>query len=134
MQESNSFGAGIILCKQDGSVLLVRGRGPGKWSFPKGQAEPCDSNPLATAIRECFEETGLQYGRDYRLIYYTPFICFDRVYYFASINDGAESNIRLQEDEVSDHRWLDPRKSCHYWVELNSGVRSYVKATRESHA
>jgi 8-oxo-dGTP pyrophosphatase MutT (NUDIX family) len=124
-------GAGIIICKHDGSVLLVRGLGPGKWSFPKGQSELCDCGPLATAVRECFEETGLQHGRDYELIYCAPFTCFDRTYFFARLNDGAESNIQLEAEEVSDYRWLDPRKSCHYWFELNSGVRSYVKAVQE---
>jgi 8-oxo-dGTP pyrophosphatase MutT (NUDIX family) len=130
MFATDTIGAGLIIYNYDGALLVVRG--PSKWSFPKGQAESCDGGPLATAIRECYEEVGLVNERDYELIGQAPFICVDRLYFFAQMKEGAEHNIRLQAEEVTDYRWLNPLKSCHYWLELNMGVRSYIRALQES--
>jgi 8-oxo-dGTP pyrophosphatase MutT (NUDIX family) len=56
----NYAGAGLILLSSDlTSVLLVRDTRSGKWGFPKGHREKDDSSDLATAVRECYEETGL---------------------------------------------------------------------------
>lgn len=61
----NYAGAGLILLSSDiASVLLVCDARTGKWGFPKGHREPSDSSDLATAIRECYEETGLS-AEDY---------------------------------------------------------------------
>src|SRR3981189_8056 len=59
--------AGLLLYRlsdDDASVLLVHPGGPfwakkdlGAWSIPKGEYSEADE-PLATAIRECAEETG----------------------------------------------------------------------------
>lgn len=49
------------LIEHDGRVLLVRrGADPkrGYWALPAGYVE-IDEGPVAAAIRECFEETGL---------------------------------------------------------------------------
>jgi 8-oxo-dGTP diphosphatase len=51
-----------VLVEQEGKVLLVRRRmGPrqGAWSFPAGFVE-FDEQPAAAAVRECYEETGLE--------------------------------------------------------------------------
>ena len=54
------MGAGLILLSADGgSTLLVHDTRSGKWGFPKGHREAIDANEIATATRECFEETGL---------------------------------------------------------------------------
>lgn len=56
----NYAGAGFILLSSDLThLLLVNDRRSGKWGFPKGHREVDDSTDLATAIRECREETGL---------------------------------------------------------------------------
>jgi len=56
----NFAGAGLLLlspdCKQ---ILLVHDARSKKWGFPKGHREDYDKNDLATATRECWEETGL---------------------------------------------------------------------------
>jgi 8-oxo-dGTP diphosphatase len=52
---------GIVACSQDGDVkilMLYRAKHD-DWSFPKGHVESGESNEEA-AIREVFEETGLQ--------------------------------------------------------------------------
>lgn len=56
----NYAGAGLILLSSDlKSTLLVKDTRTGKWGFPKGHRETIDTSDLATAVRECFEETGL---------------------------------------------------------------------------
>lgn len=57
---SNYGGAGLILLSPDHeSVLLVCDLRSKKWGFPKGHREPEDMDPIATATRECEEETGI---------------------------------------------------------------------------
>jgi len=54
--------AAAVLIVQDGRLLLVcRGANPGKgkWSMPAGFVDH-DEEPAATAVRECWEETGLE--------------------------------------------------------------------------
>lgn len=56
----NYAGAGFILLSSDLThLLLVNDRRSGKWGFPKGHRESDDATDLATAVRECREETGL---------------------------------------------------------------------------
>ena len=54
-------GAGVLV-EKDGSVLLVRRAvvpEKDKWCFPAGFVE-YDEKPQAAAVRECYEETGLE--------------------------------------------------------------------------
>lgn len=56
----NYAGAGFVLLSSDLThLLLVNDNRSGKWGFPKGHREAIDENDLATAVRECREETGL---------------------------------------------------------------------------
>ena len=131
MYGEQSTGAGLIISDTDGFILLVRGSDTGKWSFPKGQAESIDNNRLATAIRECYEEIGLQAGKHYTVLDDEPFMCFDRTYFFAYLYSGSEKDIELRRNEVNDYRWINPSKSCHFWNQLNIGVRTYIKMTQQ---
>ena len=57
---SNYGGAGLILLTPDHeSVMLVCDIRSKKWGFPKGHREKEDADPIATATRECLEETGI---------------------------------------------------------------------------
>jgi 8-oxo-dGTP pyrophosphatase MutT (NUDIX family) len=49
---------GAILIAPDGDILVVQGRLSNKWSFPKGHGLKSET-PLAAAIRELKEETGI---------------------------------------------------------------------------
>lgn len=56
---------GCICIADTNKILLVRGRGAQKWSFPKGHRERHDRTCLACALRELKEETGLTLSKDY---------------------------------------------------------------------
>jgi 8-oxo-dGTP pyrophosphatase MutT (NUDIX family) len=57
---TNYGGAGLILLSPGrDSVLLVCDLRSKKWGFPKGHREKEDTDPIATATRECLEETGI---------------------------------------------------------------------------
>lgn len=49
--------AGVLVEDPEGRVLLLM-RSDGFWDIPGGMAEPHDSGPLGTAMRELLEETG----------------------------------------------------------------------------
>jgi 8-oxo-dGTP diphosphatase len=49
---------GAIILSPDNDVLVVQGKGTGKWSFPKGHGN-LNERPLEAAIREVKEETGI---------------------------------------------------------------------------
>jgi 8-oxo-dGTP diphosphatase len=54
--------AGVLVTDDEGQVLLVRRRmqpGRGLWTFPAGFVD-FDEDPAEAAVRECWEETGLQ--------------------------------------------------------------------------
>ena len=60
MESPPYAGAGFILLSHDiGSVLLIKDARSQKWGFPKGHRETEDASDLATAVRECREEIGL---------------------------------------------------------------------------
>lgn len=51
---------GIIAISKQNKVLLVKGRERNKWSFPKGHIKN-NENSYQCALRECYEETGIQF-------------------------------------------------------------------------
>ena len=133
-------GAGFILLTTDRqSVLLVHDSRSKKWGFPKGHRETCDNSDVDTAVRECWEETGLK--RDDYIIFPDSF----------KINKGSQSYIfryaLLKHDEfrtrivhghsyeIADMQWvpirslieannvLDGNKYLRTWIEdIQSGV------------
>lgn len=52
-------GAGIIFITQDNKIVILHERKSDKWGFCKGGRKPEDTDYLATAKREAFEELGL---------------------------------------------------------------------------
>ena len=106
---SCAVGAGIILVRTDGQVprfFLLRGRASGIWSFAKGHPEYCDHADLQqTAIRETYEETGLQVGVHYQ-IFGAQQRFGKRPYWIGRIRPAAVSCMRLSQKEHTMGAWF----------------------------
>jgi 8-oxo-dGTP pyrophosphatase MutT (NUDIX family) len=89
-------------------VLVVHRPRYDDWSFPKGKAEP-DESDEECALREVEEETGLfcRLGRELPSTSYTdPRGRPKRVRYWQMSSDGGELQFRHEVDAA---RWVDPR-------------------------
>lgn len=108
--KDHSFGV-IPVYRQAGEAryLLIQHHA-GHWSFPKGHAEPGESE-AQTALRELHEETGI---RDVTLradLSITETYCFSRngrpvektVRYFVGL--VHHDAVRIQDEEIRSYRW-----------------------------
>src|SRR5262245_2278238 len=111
MEYHESFGV-IPLKKVKGhwKVLLIKLHSGGHWSFPKGHAEKGEG-PKEVAIRELFEETGLEVvsflSEETLSESYMFFLKGQRiskkVHYFLC---EVEGELTLQEGEVAESKWV----------------------------
>lgn len=89
-------------------VLLIKNENGGHWSFPKGHAEPGETEQQ-TAIREVSEETGLHIKINTQFKTQVSYLSapgiLKEVIYFASVSDVCET--RNQPGEVADSCWCD---------------------------
>ena len=58
---SRALSCGILVFNRSGEVLLGHSSGSPRWDIPKGLADRGET-PMATALRETAEETGLQFA------------------------------------------------------------------------
>lgn len=93
--------------KKGPELLLIKHRYGGHWSFPKGHVE-AGENEVQTALREVGEETGLSIelmeGFRECVEYYPKPNVKKQVVYF--LGYAANDDVRKQEEEVSEIRWL----------------------------
>ncbi len=91
-------------------VLLIQHRKGLYWSFPKGHAEGREE-PLQTATRELYEETGLLvktllseevFTENYQFMSNNSLISKQVTYYLALVEGG----LSLQTEEISDAKWV----------------------------
>ncbi len=114
-----SCGAVVFTRRKDGiRLLLVRNCNGKYWSFPKGHME-VGENEHQTALREVFEETGLniEIYRGYRQVSdYSPFGNIKkRVIFFLA--EAKSDRVRIQRSEIESYVWVtfdQARKMCSY--------------------
>ena len=131
-------GAGMILFTYDKDnneqFLLLEGRS-GCWSFPKGHAELCDDNePLKTAVRETFEETGFVVGQDYTI--FGRSMVFGKHFYWVgklNRNHNKTEPVQLNSSEHTNYRWATRSQIKEMLVQnnmcANGDIRDWVKKT-----
>lgn len=126
-------GAGIILTRlENGMVrhLVLRGRGTGVWSFPKGHAECPDSgSPLRTAVRETYEETGYVCGRDYAIIG-SKVRYGKRPYWLGIVVPEAANQLRLSWSEHDQAAWLTWEEIQGLGEATNTDIRCWLTKSR----
>jgi bis(5'-nucleosidyl)-tetraphosphatase len=109
-----AFGVIPILRKDDNTLYLLIQHNAGHWAFPKGHAEKGESD-IEAALRELSEETGitdveLDTQRFFEERYVKTFRGDARRlvrktvrYYIGSV---ASTRVKIQDDEIQDHRWV----------------------------
>lgn len=92
---------GSICISPVSTILLVKGRKSGKWSFPKGHKDGSETY-IECVNRETYEEAGID------LLNYVP-SAFQRLsvgeYYFYEVPYELETNIK-DTQEIMEARWM----------------------------
>lgn len=109
MMEDKACGA--VVYRRKSNVLyflLVKHYPAGHWGFPKGHAEPGETEEQ-TARREILEETGLDLelkpGFRWVIQYYPRSMVKKEVVYFLA--ESQKKKVRIQEKELSNAVWLE---------------------------
>lgn len=102
---------GAVIYRKSGidiEFITVKSKGNGHWGFPKGHVEEGESEK-ETAIREVFEETGLQVTLldDFRtkIEYSLSESILKEVIFF--IGKTSKFDVAIQEEEIEDYKWLN---------------------------
>lgn len=107
-----ALSAGVVIVNGEPAWRYLLLRAYRYWDFPKGRVEP-DETPLAAAVREVREETGLtalefRWGEDY---YDTPPYANKVARYFLAWSPHTEARLNvnplLGRPEHHEYRWLD---------------------------
>lgn len=123
---TNRARGGVIIFNARGEVLILKDALNGKWSFPKGAAEPCDcACIMKTAEREMREETGLLRGRDYQFVPERFMNHLNATYFIVEAKAGAEERI-VRAPEVAEVAWIMPERCPLPLKDLNAGVRQFL--------
>jgi len=128
-------GAGILMRNGKGQILLVCDAKSGRWGFPKGHPELWDKKiPLNTAVRECFEETGLRLNDDYTIENPAPKRIGKRLYFYGRTKrDDLEKTIK-DTNEIRDIAWWSFEDFAGRDDILNSDLRCWIKKRGKSPA
>lgn len=106
----------VFVVNERGGILTLRrssqrGAHRGKWGLPGGKADKGEM-PEETAVRELYEETGIQIGEE-ELEYLTKDSSGNRDYYFFLTKvEDPEVNIDLEHDAVA---WVLP-EAIRDWI------------------
>jgi len=115
---------GFVYAIKEEKILLLFHKELNMHLYPGGHSEPNDENPLNTAIREVFEETGLDklelvkicddklvpIDIDTHIIGYNKKRNLPEHYHFDFrylFTIDEITNVKLDEEESSDYKWTD---------------------------
>jgi 8-oxo-dGTP pyrophosphatase MutT (NUDIX family) len=120
-------GAGVILFNSNNELCIVKGRDSNKYSLPKGKSEYTDTCAEQTALRECYEETGLRVTLGTDTIKLGP-----HCYYIVRMRDrtGYEASPR-DTNEICEVKWVSYDELRNTRPErLNQGLNRLVRTLR----
>ena len=109
MHHEKSCGALVVRREESGEafILMIRHKNGGHRSFPKGHMEPGETEYM-TAVREVYEETGVQIRIDSKFretVRYSPMPGVSKeVVYF--LTHTAQTAIKPREGEIAQVEWV----------------------------
>eukprot|EP01049_Picozoa_sp_SAG25_P015305 SAG25_NODE_3058_length_1242_cov_1.724409_2_plen_294_part_01 len=114
--EQANKAAGALIVRSDGKVLLLQERKYKEWIQPGGKPDPSDTDPLATATRELWEETRIRLGALKQLG------VVDGDQYFRTFVFEAPMDLAVDtshDASVLNYAWLDPATAdMHFRVKV----------------
>ena len=112
--DSPGVGAGLVIMREDGKILLYRRLRPpeaGFWNIVGGKVEHMEPSAEASR-REAEEETGLKIGKVQFLCVAEKIIAADRQHWISMIyltRDFSGDPLLSEPDKLSDFGWFDPK-------------------------
>ncbi len=98
-------------CKEKFLMLKRQDNKPegNKWGLPSGKIEPCDKSPLAAALREAWEETGLLlFNLQPFSKVYVRYPDYDFTYHMFSAELEKPENVIVMPTEHKSFYWARP--------------------------
>jgi len=127
------IGAGIIIHNLNKQVLLVCDARSGRWGFPKGHPEDCDKKmAINTAVRECFEETGMRVVHDYIIESLNPKRIGKRLYFTGILLNNDFRSHGMDKNEIKDVRWWTLEDLIANEAILNSDLRVWLNKKKRT--
>lgn len=108
MKECDGRSVGIVARREGRTLLILRGRYPRMWAAPAGHQDD-DPVPALAAVRELFEETGLEVTNlqhTYRGTHQNPCRRGGERHTWDVYGAEVTGDVH-QTEEAPTHRWLD---------------------------
>ena len=112
---------GTIIVSPGDKILVVKGRKSGKWSFPKGHSY-LEETELECAIRETYEETGLQLSE-----YFQRTLYLSTGNYFLYSYDSEPFCTTKDSKEIQEIKWasIQELRSMNVNIDINTFLRNH---------
>lgn len=119
-------------CIKDGMILVERENfktGPGPWKLPGGSFDTTKDRKISdTAIRECFEETGIKAKFEFipfqRFAFRSPSLFHQPDAYYIARLTPLTTAIKMDNVEIADCKWMDIDE---FLSHANENVRKMVE-------
>jgi|10_taG_2_1085330.scaffolds.fasta_scaffold04387_9 8-oxo-dGTP pyrophosphatase MutT (NUDIX family) len=121
MANGRQFSAMVVVIDDMGRVLLLHRldspevKFSNQWGFPGGGSEP-NEEPLQTAIRETYEETGLRVDASSLVLLYEKATNKKNVYFFVTDKYEGRVDIKKVKREHQNYAWVRPNELDMYYV------------------
>jgi len=115
------FSVMVVIIDETGRALLLHRldrpeiKFPNRWGFPGGGSDP-NEEPIQTAIRETYEETGLRLDRRHLHLLYKKRTDKKNVYFFVTNTYDGEVNPKKVKEEHQNFAWVDPNDLDRYHI------------------
>ncbi len=132
---------GIYLINKHNNLLIVHPTNhPNKfhWSIPKGEPDENDGSLLETAIREMFEETGIQLNIDNIIPYYLGSTVYRNknktLYSFLIVDKDLDDVDVVCNSFVNLETHSFPENDMHIWINLSKVtlIKTYLHESQIS--